>query len=309
MTAPVPTQEAIPTSVLAPEAEDVAADRAQVECAVIDRTAAIADATTTAALYVRVSRAAAAERDPRVAAGAAWAADVLQVQALLWERAPADSAIADRRFQAVATAVGAAVCGSADAAETAQARDAREVVVTARRRLLGVFDAPAAALVAERLTDLEHLAELPPAPGRAMPSPAGSLHWRAQEIGADALVAQLRTAAADGRVIAEALLAAAYRADAAQQVCLADLADLEAYLVEASVAVGDVDLLLADVRRAAVVLILSETAERPVDVAAARAGVWAAARAALPPAEVERLAPRLGRTGTQTGSVPGPGAA
>ncbi|MBA3745319.1 hypothetical protein, partial [Sporichthya sp.] len=224
--------------------------------------------------------------------------DVLHVQALLWERAPADSPTADRRIQAVATAVGAAVCGSTDAAETAAARDAREVVVTARRRLLGVFDKPAAALVAERLTDLEHLAELPPAPGRAMPSPSGSLHWRAWEIGADALVAQLRTAAADGRVIAEALLAAAYRADAAQQMCLADLADLEAHLVEASLAAGDAGLLLADVRRAAVVLILSEAADRPVDVAAARAGVWAAARAALSPAEVERLAPRLGRTGT-----------
>jgi hypothetical protein len=159
-----------------------------------------------------------------------------------------------------------------------------------------VFDAPAAALVAERLGDLDHLAELPPAPGLVMPLPSDSLRWRARDIGATDLVDLLRTAAADGRVVAAALLEASYRGDSARQMCLADLAEVEAYLVEASLAAGDADLLLADVRRAAVVLILSEAADRPVDVAAARAGVWAAARAALPPAEVERLAPRLGRT-------------
>jgi hypothetical protein len=261
-----------------------------------DRTAVIADATAKAALYARVSRAAAAERDPRVAAGAAWTTDVLAVQALLWERAPSDDDQAQRRFLAVATAVGAAVCGNTDAAEPARARDAREVVVTARRRLLGVFDAPAAALIAERLGDLEHLAELAPAPARAMPSSSDSLHWRSRELEPVQLIAGLRTAAADGRVVADSLLAAGYRRDSARQMCLADLAEVEAYLVEASVASGDLDLLLADVRRAAVVLLLSEAADRPVDVAAARAGVWAAVRAALPPAEVERLAPRLGRT-------------
>ncbi len=280
---PVPVADAIPAPTLA-----------------ADRTTAIADASTKATLYGRVSRAAAAERDARVAVGAAWAADVLHVQALLWERAPTDDDSAHRRFLAVATAVGAAVCGATDVAETAQARDAREVVVTARRRLLGVFDAPAAALVAERLTDLEHLAEVPPAPGRTIPLPSHSLHWRARDLEPADLVALLRTTAADGRVVAAALMEAGYRGDSARQMCLADLAEVEAYLVEASLAAGDTDLLLADVRRAAVVLILSEAADRPVDVAAARAGVWAAARAALPPAEVERLAPRLGRTGTGT---------
>ncbi|HUR72965.1 MAG TPA: hypothetical protein VMZ00_01740, partial [Sporichthya sp.] len=278
MTAPAPVTDATP-------APAGAADRAT----------AIADATTKAALYSRVSRAAAAEWDARVAAGAAWAADVLQVQALLWERAPAEDDSAHRRFLAVATAVGAAVCGATDAAEPPQARDAREVVVAARRRLLGVFDAPAAALVAGRLTDLEHLAEVPPAPGRGLPSPSDSLRWRARDLDPTELVGLLRTTAADGRVVAGALMEAGYRHDSARQMCLADLAEVEAYLVEASLAVGDADLLLADVRRAAVVLILSEAADRPVDVAAARAGVWAAARAALPPAEVERLAPRLGR--------------
>ncbi len=306
MTAPVPVTDAIPTPVLG--ADRTASDRTDSERTVSERTAAdraaaVADASAKAALYARVSRTAAAERDPRVATGAAWTTDVLTVQVLLWERAPADEDQAHRRFVAVATAVGAAVCGATDAGETARARDAREVVVTARRRLLGVFDGPAAALIAERLPDLEHLAELQPAVGCALPGPGESLQWRAREIGPAGLVEQLRTGAADGRVIAEALLAAAYRRDAARQACLADVAEVEAYLVEASVAAGDTDLLLADVRRAALILLLSEAADRPVDVAAARAGVWAAVRAALPPTEVERLAPRLGRTGTGGGAA------
>ncbi|WP_019874614.1 hypothetical protein [Sporichthya polymorpha] len=294
MTAPVAGADAIPAPAATPEPEATAnraADRAA------DRAAEIADTTAKIALYARVSRIAAAERDPRVAVGAAWATDVLTVQQLLAERAPAESDAAHQRFLAVATAVGAAVAG-ANEAEPAKARDAREVVVAARRRMLGVFDASAAALIAERLTDLEHLAELPPAVGKALPSPGDALQWRAREIGPAGLIEALHVAASDGRLIAAALLAAGYRRDAARQMCLADVAEVEAYLVEASVAVGDDALLLADVRRGALVFLLSEAAERPVDVAAARAGVWAAVRAALPPAEVERLAPRLGRTRT-----------
>ena len=289
MTASVPATDAVSAPV-------PAADRA------VGLAAAITDASAKATLFARVSRAAAAERDPRVATGAAWAADVLVVQMLLWERAPEDEEQAQRRVHAVATAVGAAVSEGFGGSDEPAGRDAREVVVTARRRMLSVFDGPAAGLVADRLQALEHLAELPPAAGRAMPAPVDSLQWRAREIGPTALVELLRTAAADGRVICDALLAAGYRRDAARQACLADLAEVEAYLVEASTAVGDTELLLADVRRAAVVLLLSEAAERPVDVAAARAGVWAVVRAALPPTEVERLAPRLGRSGSVGGT-------
>ncbi len=296
MTAPVAGADAIPAPAATPApSADRTVDRT------VDRAAEIADTTAKIALYARVSRIAAAERDPRVAVGAAWATDVLTVQQLLAERAPAESDAAHQRFLAVATAVGAAVSGAvpvAGEAEPTRARDAREVVVAARRRMLGVFDASAAALIAERLTDLEHLAELPPAVGKALPSPGDALQWRAREIGPAGLIEALHVAASDGRLIAEALLAAGYRRDAARQMCLADVAEVEAYLVEASVAVGDDALLLADVRRGALVFLLSEAAERPVDVAAARAGVWAAVRAALPPAEVERLAPRLGRTRT-----------
>lgn len=291
MTASVPATDAV--------SAPVPVDRA------VHLAAPIADASAKATLFSRVSRAAAAERDPRVAAGAAWAADVLVVRTLLWERAPEDEEQAQRRVHAVATAVGAAVTGDVRGSGTDEpttVRDAREVVVTARRRMLSVFDGPAAALVAERLHDLEHLAELPPSAGRVMPAPDDSLQARAREIGPAALVELLRTAASDGRVIWEALLAAGYRRDAARQACLADLAEVEAYLVEASIAVGDTGLLLADVRRAAVVLLLSEAADRPVDVAAARAGVWAVVRAALPPTEVERLAPRLGRSGPVGGA-------
>lgn len=258
------------------------------------RTAATADAHARAGLFSRLSCAAAAERDPRVAVGAAWAADVHHVQALLWERAPADDQLAHRRFLAVATAVGAAVCAATDPA-AAPARDAREVVVTARRRLLSVFDGPAAALVADRLPALDHLAEMPAPDPVALPCPHGSLWWRDRDCLTGSLPAELRQSAADARVIAEALLGAGYRRDAAKQVARADVAEVEAYLVEASVAVGDEDLLMADVRRAAVVLVLSEAAEQPADVAAARAAVWAAVGAALAPSELARLAPRLGR--------------
>lgn len=270
----------------------------ETDVAPVPTPALVADTTAKTALYSRVSRAAAAERDSRVAIGAAWAADVLVVQMLLLERAPDEPEEAQRRLAAVATAIGTAVGGSDDPlnpVELVQPRDAREVVVHARRRLLSVFDGPAAALIADRLPDLEHLAELPPGTGRAGPSQGDSLRGRAHEIGSPALVELLRTTAADGRAIADALLTATYRRDAARQACLADVAEVEAYLVEASVAAGDHDLLLADVRRAALVLLVSEAADRPVDVAAARAGVWAAVRAALPSTEVERLAPRLGR--------------
>jgi hypothetical protein len=266
-----------------------------------DRSAEVADAQAKAALYTRVSRVAAIERDPRLAVGAAWVADVLALQALIWERAPADGDQASRRFHAVATAVGAAVGSIPAAGEIARPRDARDVVVTARRRLLSIFDPPAAALVAERLGDLEHLAELPPVAEAVLPESGESLRRRSAGVPAAAFVADLRTSAGDCRAIADALLDAAYRRDAARQACLADLFEIEAYLVEASLATGDADLLLADVRRAAVVLLLSEAADRPSDVAAARAGVWAAVCAALPPAEVERLAPRLGRSEPGTG--------
>lgn len=256
-----------------------------------------ADAAAKTAMYARLSRNAAAARDGRLAVSAAWAADIHAVQALLWERARDSDAEPFERFFAVGTAIGAALDPAApDAAVPSGAKEdvrtARGVIESARRRLIAAFDPPAALLISARLIAVDHLAALP-APVAGTEAAVGSLARRLAGQNLPAAVADLLTAAADCGTVARGLAAAGLAADAVRQIRLAEIAAFEAYLLEASAAVGDSELLSADLRRAALTETLPNVKLLPEDPAAAREVVREAMRAVLGPAEAARLDARL----------------
>ncbi len=252
-----------------------------------------ADAAAKTAMYARLSRNAAAAGDSQLAVSAAWAADIHAVQALLWERARDSDAEPYERFFAVGTAVGAAL-DPADAPPGTgeKPRTARGVIVAARRQLLGAFDPPAALLISARLIAVDHLAALP-APGPQVPAQAGSLASRLSGSDVVAAVEELWTAAADCRVVARAFAAEGLGRDAVRQAQLGEIAAFEAYLLDSSLAVGDTELLCADLRRAALADMLPSAGLLPEDVPAARALVREAMTTVLGPAEADRLHLRL----------------
>jgi hypothetical protein len=265
-----------------------------------------ADAAAKTAMYARLSRNAAAAGDGRLAVSAAWAADIHAVQALLWERARDSDAEPYERFFAVGTAIGAALDPAAPAVVPTGAKEdtrtARGVLESARRRLLAAFDPPAALLISARLIAVDHLAALP-APGTGTEAAAGSLARRLAGRDVSAAVVDLWTVATDCRTVACALAEAGLAADAVRQTRLAEVAAFEAYLLEASLAVGDSALLCADLRRAALAEALPSVKLLPEDPAAARQVVREAMRAVLGPAEAARLDVRLA-----TLDADGPGA-
>jgi hypothetical protein len=99
-------------------------------------------------------------------------------------------------------------------------------------------------------------------------------------------------------------------ADAAEQTRLGEIAAFEAYLVEASLAVGDADLRCADLRRAALLEALPAPDALPADPRTVRDLVRAVMRAVLGPAESARLDLRLAALdGDSASADPAPDAA
>lgn len=202
-----------------------------------------AGAAAQRARYADLSQTYAAAGQTRLAALAAWAADLQTVHMLLWESGLSEAPDPDAQLAAVGTAVVDSL--SDQLGEESPPGTVRASVESARRALVATFDASVHELLNERLEPLDHL------DGLAPPSIEGlrrALDRRLAGRSPHALVAQLRTAAGDCMAIAVAMARSGDMAGALLQVRQADLAAFEAYLIDAALGFRDTALASVELR-------------------------------------------------------------
>lgn len=199
---------------------------------------------TAANEYADLSRRYVAAGEPRLAQLAAWSADVHVLEELLWSnglaQAPDPAAELALIGETIAAAIEAAAAELGDTGPTG-----REVVEVARQALVTTFDPSVHDLLTERFEDLAHLDRCPV--DRAV-DPIDRTEARLAGLSAADLVAELRTAAADCRAMAE-VLTAGDEPDAGERMArLSDAAAFEAHLLTAAVQAGDEALVTVDLR-------------------------------------------------------------
>jgi hypothetical protein len=183
--------------------------------------------------YADLSRAYARDGQGRLALLAMWAADVKVLQVLLWENGLGEAPDPEVQMGLV----GEAVFASLAAAMPLSGRvTLRQVAEHARSGLLATFDESVHAMLGERFARLDHLDGLaPPVPGEAADAVRRLLARRSPET----LQADLRTAAADCRAIADEMARDGDEVGARRLCRQADLASFEAHLVATALTVGD----------------------------------------------------------------------
>ncbi len=195
--------------------------------------------------YADLSRRYAVAGDLRMALLAAWSSDLHVLEELLWsnglEQAPDPAAELAAIGANVAASVEAAAAGLADDGPTA-----RELAETARRALVTTFDPSVHELLTDRFEDLSHLDSCPRPERDADPVERTSA--RLAGLSAEALAAELRTAAADCAAMAEMLLAGGEQDAGHRMARQSDAAAFEAHLVTAAVRAGDDALVTVDLR-------------------------------------------------------------
>lgn len=202
-----------------------------------------AGAAAQRARYVDLSQTYAAAGQARLAALAAWAADLQTVHMLLWESGLGEAPNPDAQLAAVATAVVASL--SDQPGEDGSGGTVRDSVESARRALVATFDESVHELLNDRFEPLDHLDGLSP------PSIEGVGHGLDRRLAGrspHALVTQLRTAAGDCMSIAVAMARSGDLAGALLQVRQADLASFEAYLIDAALSFRDTALATVELR-------------------------------------------------------------
>lgn len=189
--------------------------------------------------YAALSRGFAASGDLRKAVLTQWAADLRVLQSLLWENGLGQAPDPAAGLHAVADALQGSWTQYAD--HLAGAGSARDLVDRARAALAAVFDPSVHALLASRLTPLDHLDHVPVA---ARPAPEQTYRdWRS----AEELLRDLRVAGQDAVRVARTLVDEDAR-EADDQRWQATLAMFEAHLVRSALLAGDDDLITAELR-------------------------------------------------------------
>lgn len=194
-------------------------------------------------VYVDLSHTYAANGDARLALLALWAADVLALQSLLWERGLGSAPDPDAQLAAVGRAVDG--CLRHDTGGAGPASTVASALRRARTAMMSTFDSSVHAVLRERFVSPEHLEQLPvPAADAAQEARRNRLGDRSvQELSED-----LRVAAADCMAVSSWMARAGLAPDALAQARLADMASFEAYLLEAATVVGDGSLATVDLR-------------------------------------------------------------
>jgi hypothetical protein len=199
------------------------------------------DDTTEHRPYAELSRQYADGGDLRLAALAAWTADVHALEALIWESGLDGAPDPLAELAALGDSVAASL-EDAVAMLPAEPVSLRAVVEAAREAMVSTFDESVHGLLADRLEPLAHLDD---ARAAALD---GHLGDRLGGRSTEELVTELHAAAADCAALA-ALLAAEGELDAAdRQADQADSAAFEAYLVQAAARAGDDGLATVDLR-------------------------------------------------------------
>lgn len=193
--------------------------------------------------YAELSRAHAARGDGRLAVLAMWCADIQLLQVLLWESGLGSAPDPDAQLAAVSQAVEVSLADCADSADVPMTL--REAAESARRAMVGTFDASVHSMLLERLAPLDHLDSV------SAPSPDDFERPRGRRLAgrsAEVLVADLRATAGDCMAVAVTMADGGDRSGAISLARQADLASFEAYLVAAAVRVGDGALSTVDLR-------------------------------------------------------------
>lgn len=201
------------------------------------------DAATKARVYADLSRRYASDGNAFAAVHAAWASDIANVQAVMWERIMVASPAPDEQFFAIARTVAKALAGYAHSAQPVGS--AQTCVEGARAGLAAAFDPTAGRLLAERFMALDHLAHLP-SPQAA--DVIASAHARVGDGDAMMLSAQRKQVAADSMAVAMGMYREGRDDDAMNQAWQSDWAAFEAYLLDAAVMIEDRALVTVDLR-------------------------------------------------------------
>jgi hypothetical protein len=189
--------------------------------------------------YAALSRGFAASGDVRKAVLTQWAADLRVLQSLLWENGLGQAPDPAAGLLAVADALQGSWAQHVD--HLRGAGSARDLVDRARAALAAAFDPSVHALLASRLTPIDHLEHV----ADADPGPSGSTYrdWRSPA----ELLRDLRVAGQDAERVARAL-ADEDGGESDDPRWQAVLAMFEAYLVRSALLGGDDDLLTAELR-------------------------------------------------------------
>lgn len=188
--------------------------------------------------YAALSRGFAASGDVRKAILTQWAADLRVLQSLLWENGLGQAPDPAAGLLAVADALQGSWAQHAD--HLRGAGSARDLVDRARTALAAAFDPSVHALLASRLTPIDHLDHVARAD-----SPSGPTYrdWRSPA----ELLRDLRVAGQDAERVARAL-ADEDDGESDDPRWQAVLAMFEAYLVRSALLGGDDELLTAELR-------------------------------------------------------------
>lgn len=190
--------------------------------------------------YAALSRGFAAAGDLRRSVLTQWAADLRVLQSLLWENGLAASPDPGGGLLAVLEAFEGS--WAQHAAHLGAAGSAHDLVERARVAMAAVFDPSVHALLASRLTPLDHLDHMGPGPARRA-AQQDYRDWRAPE----ELLRDLRVAGQDAVRVARAL-ADEDAEEAENQRWQAALAMFEAHLVRSALLVGDSEVTTAELR-------------------------------------------------------------
>lgn len=190
--------------------------------------------------YAALSRGFAASGDLRRSVLTQWAADLRVLQSLLWENGLAEAPDPGGGVLAVLEALEAS--WTQHAGHLGGAGSARDLVERARVAMAAVFDPSVHALLASRLTPLDHL-DHPGADRAPRGAPHGYRDWRSPE----ELLRDLRVAGQDAVRVARAL-ADVDGEEADNQRWQAALAMFEAHLVRSALLAGDAELTTAELR-------------------------------------------------------------
>ncbi|WP_139977517.1 hypothetical protein [Nocardioides litoris] len=187
----------------------------------------------------------AAAGDALGAVAATWAADLGIVQAVMWERVMFAAPDPDQQLLEITATVARAFAAAGRDAEPGDTASAAATVRAARRALAGAFEPSALALMERRFTPLAHLEALPAPTAHDVAEVA---RQRLGDLAPEAAVAERDQEAADCMAAARDLVRDGRPEDALALAWQADWATLEAYLIDAALAVGDTALLSVELR-------------------------------------------------------------
>ena len=219
------------------------------------------------------------------ALSAAWGADVLAVQAVLWERVMVAAPVPYRQYFRAADALFTGHRGVAEPDVEAQVTCA-DTLRLARARLLSDFDPDASAAIRALIADAAYLEALP-AP--TVDDIAAAAVARCQGWTPAQFAARRRQEAVDAMATAQGLRVRGETRAAIEAAYESDVLGLEAYLVESAVAAGDDTLMSVVVRWELAVAGVAQLQGLPEGFVAAVTAIRDAMAASLPEAEAERL--------------------